>query len=230
MRSSLLAGLFLAVDIPFFCANASKIFHGAWFPLLIGALFFFLMQTWKRGRENLSRELAKLTPTLSDLHKILEKYSPKRITGQAIFLTGSTDRVPAAFIHNLRHNKVLHSEIVFLHFKTADMPRVNNFEKIESRKLGGGFYCVIATYGFMETPNISNALALAHEAGLEIKSENASLFLGRERLTLGEHPKMVRRRAAFFSSCREMQRTLRPFTTSLRIKSSKSEFSLNFER
>lgn len=198
MRSSLLAGLFLAVDIPFFCANASKIFHGAWFPLLIGALFFFLMQTWKRGRENLSRELAKLTPTLSDLHKILEKYSPKRITGQAIFLTGRTDRVPAALIHNLRHNKVLHSEIAFLHFKTADMPRVPNFEKIETEKLGGGFYRVIVTYGFMETPNISNALALAREGGLEFKIENASLFLGRERLTLGEHPKMGRRRAGLF--------------------------------
>jgi KUP system potassium uptake protein len=198
LRVSLLAGLFLAVDIPFFCANASKIFHGAWFPLLIGAAFFFVMRTWKWGRDDLHRELSRLTPALSDLQKTLEKHSPKRINGQAIFLTGNTDRVPAALIHNMRHNKVLHSETAFLHFKTVDMPRVPNFEKIETEKLGGGFYRVVATYGFMETPNISNALALAREGGLEFKIENASLFLGRERLTLGEHPKMGRRRAALF--------------------------------
>jgi KUP system potassium uptake protein len=197
-RASALSGIFLLVDIPFFSANVSKIFHGAWFPLLIGAVFFVLMLTWEQGRKGLVRELNSILPTFADFKKTIEKDSPQRISGQAIFLSGNTDIVPAALIHNLKHNKVLHSEIAILHIKTADIPRVPNFEKIETEKLGGGFYRVVATYGFMEEPNIANALILAHEAGVEFKVESASFFLGRERLTVGEHPRMRRFRANLF--------------------------------
>lgn len=198
LRASLLAGIFLLMDVPFFGANVSKILHGAWFPLLIGTVFFILMITWEQGRRGLARELNSLVPRFEEFKKTIEKDQPKRINGQAIFLTGKIDTVPAALIHNLKHNKVLHSEIAFVHFRTADTPRVPNFEKIEVEKLGGGFYRIEATYGFMEEPNIPNALVLASEAGAEFKAESASFFLGRERLSLGEHPRMGRFRSNLF--------------------------------
>jgi KUP system potassium uptake protein len=197
-RASLLAGIFLLVDIPFFCANVSKIFHGAWFPLLIGTVFFIVMLTWEQGRRNLFRELKSVVPTIEDFKKTLEADPRTRINGQAIFLTGHADTVPAALVHNLKHNKILHSEIAFVHFRTVEIPRVPNFEKIEIEKLGGGFYRIVASYGFMETPNIVNALALARGMGVGFRVEEASFFLGRERLTAGEHPKMARWRSNLF--------------------------------
>ncbi len=197
-RASLLTGIFLLVDIPFFSANMSKIFHGAWFPLLIGAVFFVVMLTWEQGRLDLNRALNTIVPSFADFKETLDTNSARKIKGQAAFLTGSSGRVPAALIHNLKHNKILHSEIAFLHFKTADIPRVPNFEKIETEKLGGGFYRITATYGFMEDPNVTNALALARETGVEFRVENVSFFLGRMRLTLGDHPEMGRWRSNLF--------------------------------
>ncbi|MHC1744529.1 MAG: potassium transporter Kup [Syntrophobacteraceae bacterium] len=197
-RASLLAGIFLLVDVPFFSASVSKVLHGAWFPLLIGAVFFMLMITWEQGRGHLFRELKSMAPTFEDFKKTLETDPERRISGQAIFLTGNADTVPAALMHNLKHNRILHSQIAFLHFRTADMPRVPNFEKIEAEKLGGGLYRIVASYGFMEEPNMTNALALAHGMGLGFKMEDVSFFLGRERLELGEHPKMARWRSNLF--------------------------------
>jgi KUP system potassium uptake protein len=197
-KAFLLAGVFLVVDIPFFGANVSKVFHGAWFPLLIGAVFFMLMFTWEEGRKNVFLDLKGKASTFEDFQKTLDTVVERRITGQAIFLTGSADAVPAALIHNLKHNKILHSEIAFLHFRTASIPRVPNFEKIEAEKLGGGFYRIVASYRFMEEPNITNALALAHGMGVDLRVEDVCFFLGRERLALGEHPKMARWRSNLF--------------------------------
>ncbi|MGC8490783.1 MAG: potassium transporter Kup [Syntrophobacteraceae bacterium] len=197
-KTFLLTAVFLLVDITFFSANVSKIVHGAWFPLLIGAIFFIMMLSWEQGRNSLFGELEAVVPTFEDFRKTLDVNSPTRVNGQAAFLTGSTDRVPAALVHNLKHNKTLHSEIAFLHFKTADIPRVPNFEKVQTEKLGGGFYRITATYGFMEEPNITKAFALAREAGVEFRMDNVSFFLGRERLTLREKPKMGRLRSYLF--------------------------------
>ncbi len=180
--AGILSGLFFLVDFSFFCANLTKIFHGAWFPLVIGAIIFTLMLTWKQGRAILADQIKRLTPTFGEFKKTLEKNPPQKIRGQAIFLSGNRSVVPAALVHNLTHNKILHSEIVFLHFKTEDIPRIPSLDKIEVEKLGGGFYRIDARYGFMEEPKYGTILTLLHEKGLEFKIENASLFLGRERL------------------------------------------------
>jgi len=185
-----LAGLFFLVDIPFFCANISKIFHGAWFPLVIGAAFFTLMLTWEEGRNILAGQLWNLSPSIDDFRKSLEVNPPQKVRGQAIFLTGNPDRVPQALVQNVNHNKILHSDIAILHFKTEDIPRVPNFEKIDAEKLLGGFYRITAHHGFMETPTMENILTLAREKGVEIKLEDASFFLGREKLIIGDKPKM----------------------------------------
>jgi KUP system potassium uptake protein len=193
-----LAGLFYLVDIPFFCANISKIFHGAWFPLAIGAVFFIVMLTWKKGRNILVKQLMNLSPTIDEFRKTLEANPPQKIRGQAVFLTGNPNRIPQALAQNVNHNKILHSEIVILHFKTEDVPRVPNFEKIEAEKIFGGFYRIIAHHGFMETPKIETIFTLAREKGVEINFENPSFFLGREKLVIGEKPKMSRWRSNLF--------------------------------
>jgi KUP system potassium uptake protein len=198
LAAGALTGLFFLVDIPFFSANISKIFHGAWFPLVIGAAFFTLMLTWEKGRHILREQLLKFSPSVEDFRKDLEENPPQRVRGQAIFLTGNPDRIPQAVVQNLKHNKILHSDIAILNFKTEDIPRVPNFEKIHAEKLLSGFYRIIAHHGFMETPKIDAILDLAREKGVEIKLENASFFLGREKLIIGEKPKMSRWRSNLF--------------------------------
>ena len=198
LAAGTLCGLFFLVDFSFFGANISKIFHGAWFPLVIGAMVFTLMLTWKQGREILANQIKNLTPAFKEFEKSLESNPPQKISGQAIFLSANPDIVPAALIHNLNHNKILHSEIAFLHIKSEEIPRVPNLEKAAVEKLGSGFYRIIAHYGFMEEPKIGNILVLAHEKGLEFKMESASFFLGREKLSIGKSAKMSRLRKSLF--------------------------------
>jgi len=194
-----LAGLFFLVDIPFFCANISKILHGAWFPLVIGAAIFTLMLTWEEGRKILAEQLLNLSPPIEDFGKSLEENPPQKVRGQAIFLTGNPDRVPQAIVQNVNHNKILHSDIAILHFKTEDVPRVPNFEKIDTEKLSlSGFYKITAHHGFMETPKIETILALAREKGVEFKLESTSFFLGRVKLIIGDKPKMSLWRSSLF--------------------------------
>jgi KUP system potassium uptake protein len=199
LAAGALAGLFFLVDIPFFCANISKIFHGAWFPLVIGAAFFTLMLTWEEGRKILAEQLLKLSPSIEDFGKSLEENPPQKVRGQAIFLTGNPVRIPQAIVQNVSHNKILHSDIAILHFKTEGIPRVPNVEKIDAEKLSlSGFYKITAHHGFMETPKIETILALAREKGVEFKLENTSFFLGRVKLIIGDQPKMSLWRSYLF--------------------------------
>jgi len=193
-----LTGVFFLVDMLFFGANLSKIFHGAWFPLAIGAMIFVVMLTWQDGSEILRNETGSLTPKLDRFREMLESDPPQRIKGLAVFLTRSHDIVPAALMHNLKHNKILQSNVVFLTIRTEEIPRVPNFEKIEIEKLGGGVYRIIAHYGFMEEPNIDTIFALSHDKGMHLETKEASFFLGREKLGISDHPKMSRWRSNLF--------------------------------
>ena len=198
LAAGLLTALFFVVDLPFFGANMSKIFHGAWFALAIGGFFFLIMLTWEQGREILGKRMRNLTPRLEEFKAMLAKNPPQRITGQAVFLTRGHDIVPAALMHNLKHNKILHSEVVFLNIRTEEIPRVPNFEKIEAEKLGAGLYRIIAHYGFMEEPNIDTIFALSRSKGMNLDMKEASFFLGREKLSISEHPEMWRWRSHLF--------------------------------
>jgi len=193
-----LAGIFYLVDIPFFGANISKILHGAWFPLVIGGAFFVVMLVWEQGRIILSRQISDFSPSFEVFNKSLEEEQPQRIRGQAVYLAGRPDRVPQALVQNVNHNKILHSEMAILHIRTEDIPRVPNFEKIETEKLPNGIFRIIAHYGFMETPDIENILVLAREKGVEIKLEKASFFMGRLKLVIGKQPRMGRWRSGLF--------------------------------
>lgn len=198
MIAGMLTAVFFLVDISFFSANIIKIFHGAWFPLVIAAIIFVVMVTWEDGNEILHNKMRSLTPTFKKFWEMLENDSLQRIKGLAVFLTRSHDIVPAAMIHNLRHNKILHSTVVFLTIRTEVLPRVPNFEKIEVENLGAGLYRIIAHYGFMEEPNIDVIFTLCRDKGVSLEMNEASFFLGRENLGVSDEPEMCRWRSNLF--------------------------------
>ena len=144
MWAAPLAGLFLMVDVPFFAANISKIFHGAWFPLVIGATFFTLMLTWAKGRRILADKLRKKMPPVHQFIVDLASHPPNKIEGDAVYLTGNKNVVPVALAKNVRHNKVIHSRTILLNFQVEDIPRVPSLKKIQTEKLGGGFHRIVA--------------------------------------------------------------------------------------
>ena len=193
-----LAGLFFLVDAPFFLANISKILHGVWFPLVIGAAFFTLMLTWAAGRRILAAQLRKIMPPVHQFIVDLASHPPERIDGDAIFLAGHASAVPVALASNVKHNRVVHSKTVLLHFRVEDVPRVPNLEKVKTEKMGGGFHRIVVRQGFMEELQLGTVLTLAGAQGLELDPETASFYIGRENLIVGESGQMARWRANLF--------------------------------
>jgi len=185
-----LLGMFLVIDLSFFGASMSKLFHGAWFPLVMGLTLFMLMMTWKQGRKLLYKQINDRTLTVSEFVESLSLQQPQRVKGQAIYLTANPDVVPMALLHNMRHNKILHSEVGLLHFSTERVPRVPNSKKVEVVQLNYGLYKITARYGFMEYPNIRQVLALANQQGMHFKIEAISFFLNREKIVTGIKSKM----------------------------------------
>ena len=198
LRAGSLVGLFFLVDLSFFSANASKLLHGAWFPLAIGAAFFYLMLTWKNGLDILEGQLSRFTMSYGKFMKRLAAAPPHRVRGQAIFQGRSPDLVPPALIHNINHNKVIHSNTAILHYKTLDIPKVPGFEKVTVEKMGSGIQQITARFGFMEQPDVATILTLAREKGLEMQLEDVSFFLGRAKLVILDKPKMNRWRSNLF--------------------------------
>jgi len=199
LAAGFLVSVFLLVDFTFFSANVSKIMHGAWFPLVIGGIVFTLMTSWRRGRELLAGQLRASTLTLSEFQETIRVSSPSRVNGQAVFLTGNPEVAPAALVNNLKHNKILHSEIALLHFITEEIPRVPLEKKVSVDKLGSGFYKVVASFGFMEDPNIALVLTLMGEQSLDFTMENISFFLGREKIIPGKRLAMSVWRSKLFA-------------------------------
>jgi len=197
-RAATLAGLFLLIDVPFFVANLSKILHGAWFPLVIGAAFFTLMVTWAEGRRILAVRLRSTMPPIHRFIVDLSSHPPNRIDGDAVFLTGSRSAAPVALVKNVRHNRVVHGRTVLLHFQVEDVPRVPNLEKVRTEKLGGGFHRLVARYGFMEDPSLDQVFSLARGQGLDLDQATASFYIGRENLVMAQPPGMARWRANLF--------------------------------
>lgn len=196
--AGLLTALFLVVDTSFFLSNMTKIFHGAWFPLVIAGLIFAVMTTWKRGCKILADKMRGFTTDLEEFLARVAVDPPQRISGQAFFLTRSSDLAPVALVQNLRHNKILHSEVYFLNICNEEIPRIPNFEKIKVEKLGLGIYRIIAHFGFMEEPKIAVIFALCKDQGINIELKDASFFLGREKLAISAQPGMINWRAHLF--------------------------------
>ena len=172
----------LFIEQVFFAANVIKIFEGAWVPLAIALSLMLVMLTWLRGTAILNTVSGKQDATLDWLVNTLEKKPPHRVSGTAVFLTGSPDVAPSALLHNLKHNHMLHERNIVLTVKTADVPRIPNSERLKVEKLSDTFTSVSLTYGFMETPNVDQGLALCRRRGLNVDPGSTSFFLSRRVL------------------------------------------------
>ncbi|HEV2749030.1 MAG TPA: potassium transporter Kup [Gemmatimonadales bacterium] len=198
-RAAGVAGLFLWLDVLFFCANALKIRYGGWVPLVIAAVIFILMTTWKKGREILGKRMLEKTVPLKMLLADLAAEPPIRVPGTAVFMYGTADGTPPALVHNLAHNKVLHEKIVFLTVVTEDVPHVEPAERVAIRHIGKGFHTVIARYGFMDDPDIEDVLGSCRTKTLDIRMEGTTFFLGRETLVASDRPGMAKWREQLFA-------------------------------
>ncbi len=173
---------FLAIpDLAFFIANALKIPDGGWLPLVVAAFVYFTITTWRRGRRLVATELSEGSLPLRQFLERMER-APDRVAGTAVFLTADASHTPAAFLHNLKHNKVLHERIIILQVETMDVPRVPEANRIEVERLGKGFHTVIARYGFTEQPDVPAALRACRPHGIAYDEMETSFFLGRETL------------------------------------------------
>lgn len=171
---------FLLVDGLFFAANVPKIFQGGAFPVVAGVALFVLMTTWKRGKQML---FARLDETALPLQAFLDSIRiqpPHRVDGTAIFLSARPDAVPHALLHNLLHNQVLHQQVILLTVVVEDCPRVEAEQRIEVTRYGDGFFRVLLHFGFMEEPNVPEALRLCRVEGLNVDPMRTTYFLSRE--------------------------------------------------
>ena len=183
-----LALFFLVIEFAFFGANLTKIAHGGWFPLVIGAVVYTLLSTWKRGRALLAERMReRLYPFDRFLHDI-EAYPPQRVTGTAIFMTSNLQGTPPTLLHNLHHNKVLHERVILLTVVTNDVPHVPPEQRSQVEPLGQGFYRLTLRYGFMEEPDVPDALREASERGFPIDLSDTTFFLGVETLLATRRP------------------------------------------
>jgi KUP system potassium uptake protein len=190
-------GLLAIPDVAFFIANALKIPDGGWLPLLVATGVFFTITTWRRGRQIVSEELSQTALPLKTFLARME-HPPLRVAGTAVFLTADASATPLAFLHNLKHNKILHERVIVLRVDTVDVPRVPEANRIEIERLGKGFYSMIVHYGFMEQPDVPAALRACRPHGIAYDEMETSFFLGRETLVQGSHSRLGRWRRDVF--------------------------------
>jgi KUP system potassium uptake protein len=183
---------FLFLDLTFLAANLLKVLEGGWVPLALGAIVMLLMYTWRRGSRLLFEKSRKLEFPLADLVAMLEKRPPQRVPGTAVFLTSDPASAPTALMHSLKHYKVLHEKNVILTIETAATPRVDPSERVRLEQVSNTFTKVTLRFGFMESPNVPKALAIARKLGWQFDIMSTSFFLSRRALKPAAHSGMPR--------------------------------------
>ena len=176
----LVAGFLLAVDIAFFSANAIKIPEGGWFPIAMALVSFTVLTTWRRGRrlvlDEMTRQsvpMSEFLDTIGDVH---------RVNGTAVFMTSAKEGVPAALLHNLKHNQILHERVVLLTVQTASTPYVNDLDRIYLHRLNQGFMRVVIRYSFMEDPDVPSALGHCSRFGEGFDMMETTFYVSRETI------------------------------------------------
>jgi KUP system potassium uptake protein len=211
----LVFGSLFLVDATFFAANTVKVVEGGWVPLVLGIALTAMMTSWKQGRDLLLSRWKQSSMPLAPFLARLPQSRIIRVPGLAVFMTGNPDYVPTSLLHNLKHNKVLHENVLFVTVQNEDVPEVSQHRRAEVSELAPGIHRVILRYGFMESPNIPRALEdLTDE--LKVRVSQASYFLGREVLVPGMAPKLPWWRRALFLV---MARNAAPATEFFRIPS-----------
>jgi KUP system potassium uptake protein len=197
-RALTVAGIFLTVDLAFLGSNVLKVFQGGWVPLLVGAGIFTLMSTWKRGREALAQLLRRSTLPTDLFLADMKRKGPVRVTGTAVFMTSDADGIPPVLLHHLKHNKVLHEQVVLLSVVSKPVPYIDPADRVQVEELGAGFWRVKALYGFMQSPVMRDIMTSARASGLICATGSTSYFLGREQLLPNGPTRMVKWRKKLF--------------------------------
>jgi KUP system potassium uptake protein len=194
-----LASFFLFVELGFFTANAIKIPHGGWFPLVVGALLYAVFSTWKKGRALLA---ARLRDRLYPFDRFLQDIAaspPYRVPGTAVFMTSNLIGTPPTLLHNLEHNHVLHERVLLLTVVTSDVPHVAQADRFRVDSLGHEFFRITLSYGFMEDPDVPEALSEGSKYDLPIDVAHTTFFLGVETLLSTHREGMARWRERLFA-------------------------------
>ena len=168
------------IDLAFLASNALKFVEGGWFPILIAGAIFTLMVTWKQGRQILHE---KLQADSIDLKSFLEAVfisPPARVEGTAVFLTTEPGSVPNALLHNLKHNKVLHENNLFVTVRSHEVPWIGLEKRLEIQSLGRHCWQVVIHYGFKNDPDVPRALLQMRGRGCELETMTTSYFLSRD--------------------------------------------------
>ncbi len=173
-------GFFFMVDLAFFSSNLLKLFEGGWFPLLIGGIIFTLMVTWKKGRWLLNEKLKAEAIDLSSFLEAVFVSPPVRVDGTAVFLTAEPGTVPNAMLHNLKHNKVLHRNNLFVTVRNHEVPWIGMNKRLEIESLGHDCWQVVLHYGFKNDPDVPKALQQIKGRGCELDNMTTSYFLSRD--------------------------------------------------
>ncbi len=197
---TLIIGCFLIVDLGFFTANLTKLLDGGWFPVVIASICFLLMMTWYQGRQIVRKRVLDDGIRLDSFMTSLLQNPPHRVEGTAVFLTAHVDYLPVSFLHNLKHNHILHERVFFLKVSIWDVPYVDADQRLTLKELGPNIYVVRAVYGFKETPDSNQILDLLEsQFDLKIDKMNTSFFLSRDTIIPTSLPGMAIWREVIFA-------------------------------
>ena len=191
-QAALLVLPLVVIDFTFFSANLLKLLEGAWVPLLFGISMVLLIMTWQRGTRILLNKTRKTEVPLDTLLHSLEKKLPHIVPGTAVFLTSDPHSAPTALLHNLKHNKILHENNVILTIVTTDTPRAQEDDRVTITPISPHFSRVSLKFGYMETPNVPKALAIARRQGWHFDIMSTSFFLSRRALKPASHSALPR--------------------------------------
>jgi KUP system potassium uptake protein len=174
---AVLFGLALTVDLAFVAGNMTKVPTGGWIPLTLGAILYFIFTTWRNGRLELRAALAKLAVPRSELPKLVA--GVHRVPGTGVFLASNSRLVPSALIRNIEHNAVVHQRVIILNVEITDTPRQDPMRRLQIDDSAPGVFFITASFGFMETPDVAEALKACRARGLRVFTEDSSFFVGR---------------------------------------------------
>jgi KUP system potassium uptake protein len=186
------ATAFLLIDVAFLSANAIKVTSGGWVTLMIAGIVFIIMSTWKTGRTMLNQILQAGSLPVDLFLADIARRKPPRVPGTAVFMTSTVEGVPVVLLHHLKHNKVLHEQVVLMSIKTEEVPEIKSDERLTLEKLEHGFFRVQARYGFMETPDVPEILYRLRQAGLKARQTETTFYLGRERVLVTDRKRGTR--------------------------------------
>ena len=182
----LVTGAFLVVDLAFFGANLLKIVEGGWFPLVVGAGVFAVMTTWRKGRSLVARKMQKQEISLTGFLESLALKPPVRVPGNSVFMSGRSTGTPVVLLHHLKHNKALTERVVLLTVETEEVPHVARARRIELETLDHGFYRLVLRFGFMENPDVPQALRQCRQHGLKLEPRQITYYVGHQTVIPSE--------------------------------------------